>query len=80
MSQLASRRLHAERQLLNTIRGRVVALLQRGRLAVDDIAAELQLTCNAVRVTSHPWSETEWFSAWDIDRARTKVLFVAKGS
>src|SRR3954464_10320158 len=38
-----------KRQLLDTTRGRVVALLQRGPLAVDDIAAELRLTRNAVR-------------------------------
>jgi predicted ArsR family transcriptional regulator len=38
-----------KRQLLDTTRGRIVALLQRGPLAVDDIAAELQLTRNAVR-------------------------------
>src|SRR3954466_1646055 len=38
-----------KRQLLDTTRGRIVALLQKGALAVDDIAAELQLTQNAVR-------------------------------
>lgn len=38
-----------KRQLLDSTRGRIVALLQRGALAVDDIAAELQLTPNAVR-------------------------------
>lgn len=38
-----------KRQLLDTTRGRVVALLQKKPLAVDDIAAELQLTRNAVR-------------------------------
>lgn len=38
-----------KRQLLDTTRGRIVALLQKGKLAVDDIAAELQLTANAVR-------------------------------
>jgi predicted ArsR family transcriptional regulator len=38
-----------KRQLLDSTRGRIVTLLQRGPLAVDDIAAELQLTPNAVR-------------------------------
>jgi DeoR family transcriptional regulator, suf operon transcriptional repressor len=38
-----------KRQLLDTTRGRIVALLQKGPLAVDDIAAELELTRNAVR-------------------------------
>jgi DeoR family transcriptional regulator, suf operon transcriptional repressor len=38
-----------KRQLLDTTRGRMVALLQRGPLTVDDIAAELQLTGSAVR-------------------------------
>src|SRR5438874_3330903 len=38
-----------KRQLLDTTRGRIVALLQKGPLAVDDIAAALQLTRNAVR-------------------------------
>jgi predicted ArsR family transcriptional regulator len=38
-----------KRQLLGSTRGRIVALLQRGPLAVDDIAAELRLTSNAVR-------------------------------
>src|SRR5947209_5825612 len=37
------------RQLLDTTRGRIVACLQKGPLAVDDIAMELQLTPNAVR-------------------------------
>jgi predicted ArsR family transcriptional regulator len=37
------------RQLLDTTRGRIVALLQKDPLAVDDIAAELGLTRNAVR-------------------------------
>jgi predicted ArsR family transcriptional regulator len=36
-------------QLLDTSRGRIVTLLQRGGLTVDDIAAELGLTANAVR-------------------------------
>jgi predicted ArsR family transcriptional regulator len=36
-------------QLLDTSRGRIVTLLQRGALTVDDIAAELGLTANAVR-------------------------------
>jgi predicted ArsR family transcriptional regulator len=35
--------------LLDTSRGRIVTLLQRGGLTVDDIAAELGLTANAVR-------------------------------
>jgi predicted ArsR family transcriptional regulator len=38
-----------KRQLLDTTRGRIVALLQKGPLAVDDIAAELGLSQNAVR-------------------------------
>lgn len=37
-------------QLLDTTRGRIVALLHRGPLTVDDIAAEMNLTTNAVRV------------------------------
>jgi predicted ArsR family transcriptional regulator len=36
-------------QLLDTSRGRIVTLLQRGGLTVDDIASELGLTANAVR-------------------------------
>ena len=36
-------------QLLVTSRGRIVTLLQRGGLTVDDIAAGLGLTANAVR-------------------------------
>jgi predicted ArsR family transcriptional regulator len=36
-------------QLLDTARGRIVTLLQRGGLTVDDIASELALTANAVR-------------------------------
>jgi DeoR family transcriptional regulator, suf operon transcriptional repressor len=36
-------------QLLDTSRGRIVTLLQRGALTVDDIASELGLTPNAVR-------------------------------
>ncbi len=36
-------------QLLDTSRGRIVTLLQRGALTVDDIAAELGLTANAIR-------------------------------
>ena len=36
-------------QLLDTSRGRIVTLLQRGALTVDDIAAELAITANAVR-------------------------------
>jgi predicted ArsR family transcriptional regulator len=36
-------------QLLDTSRGRIVTLLQRGGLTVDDIAAELAITANAVR-------------------------------
>jgi DeoR family transcriptional regulator, suf operon transcriptional repressor len=38
-----------KRQLLDTTRGRIVALLQKGPLAVDDMASQLQLTQNAVR-------------------------------
>jgi predicted ArsR family transcriptional regulator len=37
------------KQLLDTSRGRIVTLLQRGGLTVDDIASELGLTANAVR-------------------------------
>ena len=37
------------RQLLDTSRGRIVALLQRDELTIDDIASRLQLTANAVR-------------------------------
>jgi predicted ArsR family transcriptional regulator len=36
-------------QLLDTSRGRIVTLLQRGGLTVDDIATELALTTSAVR-------------------------------
>jgi predicted ArsR family transcriptional regulator len=36
-------------QLLDTTRGRIVTLLQRGGLTVDDIASRLGLTANAVR-------------------------------
>lgn len=36
-------------QLLDTSRGRIVTLLQRGGLTVDDLASELRLTANAVR-------------------------------
>ena len=36
-------------QLLDTSRGRIVTLLQRGGLTVDDIASKLGLTQNAVR-------------------------------
>jgi predicted ArsR family transcriptional regulator len=36
-------------QLLDTSRGRIVTLLQRGGLTVDDIASTLSLTANAVR-------------------------------
>ncbi len=36
-------------QLLDTSRGRIVTLLQRGALTVDDIASSLGLTANAVR-------------------------------
>jgi predicted ArsR family transcriptional regulator len=36
-------------QLLDTSRGRIVTLLQRGGLTVDDIASKLGLTANAVR-------------------------------
>ena len=37
------------RQLLDSSRGRIVALLQRDELTVDDIASRLGLTANAVR-------------------------------
>jgi predicted ArsR family transcriptional regulator len=37
------------KQLLDSSRGRVVALLQRGTLTVDDLAAKLGVTANAVR-------------------------------
>jgi predicted ArsR family transcriptional regulator len=37
------------KQLLDTSRGRVVAVLQRGAQTVDDVAAKLGLTTNAVR-------------------------------
>jgi predicted ArsR family transcriptional regulator len=36
-------------QLLDTSRGRIVTLLQRGSLTVDDIASTLELTSSAVR-------------------------------
>lgn len=36
-------------QLLDTSRGRLVALLQHGGLTVDDLAAKLRLTPNAIR-------------------------------
>lgn len=38
------------KQLLDSSRGRIVTLLQRGALTVDDIAARMGLTTNAVRV------------------------------
>lgn len=37
------------KQLLDTSRGRIVTLLQRGALTVDDLAVKLSLTANAVR-------------------------------
>jgi predicted ArsR family transcriptional regulator len=37
-------------QLLDTSRGRIVSLLQRGTLTVDDIAEKMGLSANAVRV------------------------------
>jgi DeoR family suf operon transcriptional repressor len=37
------------RQLLNTSRGRIVTLLQRGGLTADEVASTLGLTANAVR-------------------------------
>jgi predicted ArsR family transcriptional regulator len=43
----ASRML--KQQLLDTSRGRIVALLQRGGLTVEEIASELGLTANAIR-------------------------------
>lgn len=36
-------------QLLDTSRGRIVSLLQRGSSTVDDLASQLALTANAVR-------------------------------
>ncbi len=36
-------------QLLDTSRGRIVGLLQRGPLTVDDIASSLKLTASGVR-------------------------------
>jgi DeoR family transcriptional regulator, suf operon transcriptional repressor len=38
------------KQLLDTSRGRIVTLLRHGPLTVDDIAARMGLTANAVRV------------------------------
>jgi predicted ArsR family transcriptional regulator len=38
------------RQLLDSSRGRIVSLLQRGGLTADDIASELGLTRSAVRI------------------------------
>jgi predicted ArsR family transcriptional regulator len=38
------------RQLLDSTRGRIVTLLQRGGLTADDIASQLQLTRSAIRV------------------------------
>jgi predicted ArsR family transcriptional regulator len=38
-----------KRQLLDSSRGRIVALLRRGALTADDLAGELQLTRSAVR-------------------------------
>ncbi|HTL43003.1 MAG TPA: winged helix-turn-helix transcriptional regulator [Vicinamibacterales bacterium] len=38
-----------KRQLMDTTRGRIVALLQKDDLAVDDLAVALRLTPNAVR-------------------------------
>ena len=37
------------KQLLDTSRGRIVTLLQRGALTVDDLASKVSLTPNAVR-------------------------------
>jgi predicted ArsR family transcriptional regulator len=37
------------KQLLDTSRGRIVTLLQRGALTVDDLASKVSLTANAVR-------------------------------
>jgi len=37
------------KQLLDSSRGRIVSLLQRGGLTADDIASKLRLTANAVR-------------------------------
>ena len=36
-------------ELLDGCRGRIVAVLQRGRATVDEIASRLNLTANAVR-------------------------------
>ena len=41
--------LMLRKQLLDTSRGRIVTLLQRGALTVDDIASQLDLTSSAVR-------------------------------
>ncbi|MGH9373691.1 MAG: helix-turn-helix transcriptional regulator [Vicinamibacterales bacterium] len=38
------------KQLLDTSRGRIVTLLQRAALTVDDVASKLSLTASAVRV------------------------------
>ena len=38
-----------KKQLLDTSRGRIVTLLQRGALTVDDVASKVRLTPNAVR-------------------------------
>ena len=37
-------------QLLDTSRGRIVSLLQRGPLTVDDIASSLKLSASGVRI------------------------------
>jgi DprA winged helix domain len=39
-------------QLLDTGRGRIVSLLQRGPLAVDDIASKLELSASGVQITA----------------------------
>jgi predicted Rossmann fold nucleotide-binding protein DprA/Smf involved in DNA uptake len=45
-----SSRTHMFRQqLLDTGRGRIVSLLQRGPLTVDDIASKLELSASGVR-------------------------------
>ena len=47
MEQTEKRMLR--KQLLDTSRGRIVTLLQRGALTVDDLASKVRLTPNAVR-------------------------------
>ncbi|HYD51324.1 MAG TPA: hypothetical protein VEA99_01805 [Gemmatimonadaceae bacterium] len=42
--------LHIRRQFLESSRGRIVALLRRGRATIDEMSRTLELTDNAVRV------------------------------